>query len=42
MIHSVYELIEYASRSSQFPGDVINNGTPVERAGTAYRGAQRF
>ena len=44
MIHSVYELIEYASSIiTLFPGDVINNGTSGGTgAGTAYRGEQRF
>jgi 2,4-diketo-3-deoxy-L-fuconate hydrolase len=44
MIHSVYELIEYASSIiTLFPGDVINNGTSGGTgAGTAVRGAQRF
>ena len=44
MIHSVYELIEYASSIiTLFPGDVVNNGTSGGTgAGTAYRGAQRF
>jgi len=44
MIHSVYELIEYASSIiTLFPGDVINNGTSGGTGmGTAYRGEQRF
>jgi 2-keto-4-pentenoate hydratase/2-oxohepta-3-ene-1,7-dioic acid hydratase in catechol pathway len=44
MIHSIYELIEYASSIiTLFPGDVINNGTSGGTgAGTAYRGEQRF
>ncbi|HSC28753.1 MAG TPA: fumarylacetoacetate hydrolase family protein [Vicinamibacterales bacterium] len=44
MIHSIYELIEYASSIiTLFPGDVINNGTSGGTGmGTAYRGAQRF
>jgi 2,4-diketo-3-deoxy-L-fuconate hydrolase len=44
MIHSVYELIEYASSIiTLYPGDVINNGTSGGTgAGTAYRGKQRF
>jgi 2-keto-4-pentenoate hydratase/2-oxohepta-3-ene-1,7-dioic acid hydratase in catechol pathway len=44
MIHSIYELIEYASSMvTLFPGDVINNGTSGGTgAGTAYRGEQRF
>ena len=44
MIHSVYELIEYASSIiTLFPGDVINNGTSGGTgAGVAVRGAQRF
>ncbi len=44
MIHSLYELIEYASSIiTLFPGDVINNGTSGGvGAGTAVRGAQRF
>lgn len=44
MIHSIYELIEYASSIiTLFPGDVINNGTSGGTgAGTVYRGAQRF
>lgn len=43
MIHSVYELIEYASSIiTLFPGDVVNNGTSGGTGmGTAYR-AQRF
>ena len=44
MIHSVYEIIEYASSIvTLFPGDVINNGTSGGTgAGTAYRGEQQF
>jgi 2-keto-4-pentenoate hydratase/2-oxohepta-3-ene-1,7-dioic acid hydratase in catechol pathway len=44
MIHSVYELIEYASSIiTLFPGDVVNNGTSGGTgAGVAVRGAQRF
>ena len=44
MIHSLYELIEYASSIvTLFPGDVINNGTSGGvGAGTAVRGKQRF
>ena len=44
MIHSIYELIEYASSIiTLFPGDVINNGTSGGTgAGTAVRGSQRF
>jgi 2-keto-4-pentenoate hydratase/2-oxohepta-3-ene-1,7-dioic acid hydratase in catechol pathway len=44
MIHSLYELIEYASSIiTLFPGDVINNGTSGGTGvGTAVRGAQRF
>lgn len=44
MIHSLYELIEYASSViTLYPGDVINNGTSGGTgAGTAVRGAQRF
>ena len=44
MIHSVYELIEYASSIiTLFPGDVINNGTSGGTgAGVAVRGKQRF
>ncbi len=44
MIHSVYELIEYASSIiTLFPGDVINNGTSGGTGvGTAVRGEQRF
>jgi 2-keto-4-pentenoate hydratase/2-oxohepta-3-ene-1,7-dioic acid hydratase in catechol pathway len=44
MIHSVYELIEYASSIiTLFPGDVVNNGTSGGTGmGTAYRGEQRF
>ena len=44
MIHSVYELIEYASSIiTLFPGDVVNNGTSGGTGvGTAYRGEQQF
>ena len=44
MIHSLYELIEYASSIvTLFPGDVINNGTSGGvGVGTAVRGVQRF
>jgi 2-keto-4-pentenoate hydratase/2-oxohepta-3-ene-1,7-dioic acid hydratase in catechol pathway len=44
MIHSIYELIEYASSIiTLFPGDVVNNGTSGGTgAGRAYRGEQRF
>jgi 2-keto-4-pentenoate hydratase/2-oxohepta-3-ene-1,7-dioic acid hydratase in catechol pathway len=44
MIHSVYELIEYASSIiTLFPGDVINNGTSGGVGmGTAVRGKQVF
>ena len=44
MIHSLYELIEYASSIiTLFPGDVINNGTSGGTGmGTAVRGEQRF
>ena len=44
MIHSLYELIEYASSIvTLFPGDVINNATSGgTEAGTAVRGEQRF
>jgi 2-keto-4-pentenoate hydratase/2-oxohepta-3-ene-1,7-dioic acid hydratase in catechol pathway len=44
MIHSLYELIEYASSIiTLFPGDVINNGTSGGVGmGTAVRGQQRF
>ena len=44
MIHSIYELIEYASSIiTLFPGDVINNGTSGGTGmGQAYRGEQRF
>ena len=44
MIHSLYELVEYASSIiTLFPGDVINNGTSGGTGvGTAVRGAQRF
>jgi 2-keto-4-pentenoate hydratase/2-oxohepta-3-ene-1,7-dioic acid hydratase in catechol pathway len=43
MIHSIYELIEYASSIiTLFPGDVVNNGTSGGTGmGTAYR-EQRF
>jgi len=44
MIHSLYEIVEYASSIiTLFPGDVINNGTSGGTgAGTAVRGSQRF
>jgi 2-keto-4-pentenoate hydratase/2-oxohepta-3-ene-1,7-dioic acid hydratase in catechol pathway len=44
MIHSLYELIEYASSIiTLFPGDVVNNGTSGGVGmGTAVRGEQRF
>jgi 2-keto-4-pentenoate hydratase/2-oxohepta-3-ene-1,7-dioic acid hydratase in catechol pathway len=44
MIHSLYELIEYASSIvTLFPGDVLNNGTSGGVGmGTAVRGEQRF
>jgi 2-keto-4-pentenoate hydratase/2-oxohepta-3-ene-1,7-dioic acid hydratase in catechol pathway len=44
MIHSVYELIEYASSIiTMFPGDVLNNGTSGGVGmGTAVRGKQVF
>jgi 2-keto-4-pentenoate hydratase/2-oxohepta-3-ene-1,7-dioic acid hydratase in catechol pathway len=44
MIHSLWELIEYASSIiTLFPGDVINNGTSGGVGmGTAVRGEQRF
>lgn len=44
MIHSVYELIEYASSIiSLFPGDVVNNGTSGGVGmGSAVRGAPVF
>jgi 2-keto-4-pentenoate hydratase/2-oxohepta-3-ene-1,7-dioic acid hydratase in catechol pathway len=44
MIHSVYELIEYASSIvTLFPGDVVNNGTSGGVGmGTAVRGKQVF
>ena len=44
MIHSLYELIEYASSIiTLYPGDVINNGTSGGVGmGTVVRGAQRF
>jgi len=44
MIHSLYELLEYASSIvTLFPGDVINNGTSGGVGmGTAVRGEQRF
>ena len=44
MIHSVYEIIEYASSIiTLFPGDVINAGTSGGTGvGTAYRGEQQF
>lgn len=44
MIHSLYELIEYASSIiTLYPGDVINNGTSGGTgAGTYIRGETRF
>jgi 2-keto-4-pentenoate hydratase/2-oxohepta-3-ene-1,7-dioic acid hydratase in catechol pathway len=44
MIHSLWELIEYASSIiTLYPGDVINNGTSGGVGmGTAVRGAQRY
>ncbi len=44
MIHTLWELIEYASSIvTLFPGDVVNNGTSGGTGmGTAVRGAQRF
>ncbi|MGH9174931.1 MAG: fumarylacetoacetate hydrolase family protein, partial [Vicinamibacterales bacterium] len=44
MIHSVYELIEYASSIiTLFPGDVVNNGTSGGVGmGTAVRGKATF
>ena len=44
MIHSLWELVEYASSIiTLYPGDVINNGTSGGTgAGTAVRGTQRF
>ena len=44
MIHSLWELVEYASSIvTLFPGDVINNGTSGGTGmGTAVSGAQRF
>jgi 2-keto-4-pentenoate hydratase/2-oxohepta-3-ene-1,7-dioic acid hydratase in catechol pathway len=44
MIHSLWELVEYASSViTLYPGDVINNGTSGGTGmGTAVRGAQRF
>jgi 2-keto-4-pentenoate hydratase/2-oxohepta-3-ene-1,7-dioic acid hydratase in catechol pathway len=44
MIHSVYELIEYASSIiTMYPGDVLNNGTSGGVGmGTAVRGKQVF
>jgi 2-keto-4-pentenoate hydratase/2-oxohepta-3-ene-1,7-dioic acid hydratase in catechol pathway len=44
MIHSVYELIEYASSIiTMYPGDVLNNGTSGGVGmGTAVRGKQMF
>ncbi len=44
MIHSLYELVEYASSIvTLFPGDVINNGTSGGTGvGTAVRGEERF
>ena len=44
MIHSLYELVEYASSlMTLYPGDVLNNGTSGGVGmGTAVRGEQRF
>jgi 2-keto-4-pentenoate hydratase/2-oxohepta-3-ene-1,7-dioic acid hydratase in catechol pathway len=44
MIHSLWELVEYASSIvTLYPGDVINNGTSGGTgAGTSVRGEQRF
>ena len=44
MIHSLWELVEYASSiMTLYPGDLINNGTSGGTgAGTAVRGEQRF
>ena len=44
MIHTLYELVEYASSIvTLFPGDVINNGTSGGTGvGTSVRGEQRF
>ena len=44
MIHSLYELIEYASSLiTLYPGDVLNNGTSGGVGmGTAVRGEQRY
>lgn len=44
MIHTLWELIEYASSIvTLFPGDVVNNGTSGGTGmGTAVRGPQRF
>jgi 2-keto-4-pentenoate hydratase/2-oxohepta-3-ene-1,7-dioic acid hydratase in catechol pathway len=44
MIHTLYEVIEYASSIvTLFPGDVINNGTSGGVGmGTAVRGEQRY
>ncbi|MEM7502592.1 MAG: fumarylacetoacetate hydrolase family protein [Pseudomonadota bacterium] len=44
MIHSLWELIEYASSIiTLYPGDVVNNGTSGGVGmGTAVRGKQRF
>jgi 2-keto-4-pentenoate hydratase/2-oxohepta-3-ene-1,7-dioic acid hydratase in catechol pathway len=44
MIHSLWELIEYASSIvTLYPGDVLNNGTSGGVGmGTAVRGEQRF
>ena len=44
MIHSMYELIEYASSLiTLYPGDVLNNGTSGGVGmGTSVRGEQRF
>jgi len=44
MIHSLYELMEYASSIiTLYPGDVLNNGTSGGVGmGTTVRGEQRF
>lgn len=44
MIHSLWELVEYASSViTLYPGDVVNNGTSGGVGmGTAVRGEQRF
>ncbi|MDC1529129.1 fumarylacetoacetate hydrolase family protein, partial [Gammaproteobacteria bacterium] len=44
MIHSLYELMEYASSLiTLYPGDVLNNGTSGGVGmGTSVRGEQRF